>query len=266
MTQHYIFRVKKNCSIDVALIELSAFLSDIYQIDDRDSTPVQIGGYSERDLVDQEFKHVSLERKNSIEIDWHQQWADFAPHFYEGIAHLDLFGIQLLLRPGAGFGDLSHPTTRLIISSMPSLVTGKIIFDIGSGSGILSCAAVLLGAKRAFGIEIDREAIKHAQENAKLNHLEQQVHFSQKLDLARVPIEDSVILMNMIESEQQTAWDSLRGLHSIKAFILSSGILTADKSHYLERVSKWGWTLEEEKEEGDWSAFIFTQNPLPSTN
>ena len=52
-------------------------------------------------------------------VDWHQQWELFAENFYDGKAHIDLsqFGGEetLLLLPGPGFGDLSHPTTYLML-------------------------------------------------------------------------------------------------------------------------------------------------------
>jgi ribosomal protein L11 methyltransferase len=143
---------------------------------------------------------------------------------------------------------------------MPPWIKDKIIFDIGCGSGILSIAAVLLGAKKAYGIDIEEKAITHSQENVKINHVEEKTHFSQILDLSWIADQPCVILMNMIETEQQIAWKALAPLHAIKAHLITSGILTIQKNSYLKLVTSWGWTLEEEKDEGDWSAFVFVQN------
>ena len=112
-------------------------------------------------------------------VNWEEQWKLHAPTFLDGKAIIDLsqFGGtgQFSLFPGPGFGDLSHPTTNLMLSSMVKLqqqIEGSYVIDIGSGSGILSFAAKLLGAKEVYGVEIDETAILHARENAKKNNLE----------------------------------------------------------------------------------------------
>ncbi len=80
----------------------------------------------------------------------------------------------LLLKPGPGFGDLSHPTTSLMLKLMKlnlaSMQAGAVL-DVGSGSGILALAASLLGSGDVAGIDIDREANRHARKNARLNCL-----------------------------------------------------------------------------------------------
>src|SRR5882724_9121804 len=116
------------------------------------------------------------------EIDWEQQWAQFSPGFRDGRAHIRLGSATLQLKAGAGFGDFSHPTTRLVLDLMAPLVKDKIVFDIGCGSGILSIAALLLGAKQAYGIDIEEEAIKHSQENAAVNQVEARAIFSKNIN------------------------------------------------------------------------------------
>ena len=72
---------------------------------------------------------------------WDQQWELFAPQFKEGKAHIDLtdYGVckTLQLYPGPGFGDLSHPTTRLVLQLMKPHLQQRLAIDIGCGSGIL---------------------------------------------------------------------------------------------------------------------------------
>jgi len=196
-------------------------------------------------------------------IDWEAQWQAFAPHFYEGVAHIDLSsfgGPCLLLKPGAGFGDFSHPTTRLMVSLIAPLVREKVVFDIGCGSGILSIASLLLGAKKAIGIDIEEEAIAHSRENAKLNGVEKKAYFAKKLP--QPPKEACVIVMNMIESEQKLAWRSVSSLHNKPATLITSGILSEQKERYLQLAKDWGFEWEAEKEEEGWLGFVFI-NPGP---
>ncbi len=254
--KHYIFRVKPHSTPDQAYLELLPFLFDLYETDDAQTGAVNIGGYAEGEIPP-EFTHVTLESSTDA-INWQEQWASFAPDFHHNLAHIDLseFGSStLVLKPGAGFGDFSHPTTRLALSLVAPLVKNATVFDMGCGSGILSIAAALLGAKQVFGIDIDDAALTHARENAHLNKVSQ-IHFAKHIE----PINSKppyLIVMNMIETEQQAAWQAATALHSLPAHIVTSGILSSEKQHYLKLTEKWHWKLKEERTEGEWSGFLF---------
>jgi len=79
----------------------------------------------------------------------------------------------LLLDPGFAFGTGQHPTTALCVEALESIIRlqprGGSILDVGCGSGILSLAAVKLGASRAVAIDIDPSSIRATRENAEIN-------------------------------------------------------------------------------------------------
>ena len=76
----------------------------------------------------------------------------------------------LRLDPGLAFGTGSHATTRLCLEVMDGLeLEGKRVLDLGFGSGILSIGAIVLGAERAAGCDIDPNAVTAARQNAALN-------------------------------------------------------------------------------------------------
>lgn len=191
-------------------------------------------------------------------IDWTAQWREHAPNFADGYAHIDLglYGISgsLRLLPGAGFGDSSHPTTRLVLSLMAPHIKNSTFIDIGCGSGILSLAALLGGAKLAIGLDIDEEALGNARANGASNQLTN-AHFSRHLHSSI--IENPLIVMNMISSEQRMAWNSFPSLHRIACPIITSGVLFSERQSYLEEVRSRGWQLVEESQEDQWSAFRF---------
>lgn len=81
--------------------------------------------------------------------------------------------VVLNLEPGLAFGTGTHETTRLCLELLEEyLAPGVDFLDVGCGSGILSVAALLLGAKAAVGVDIDPLAVKTAAENARLNQVE----------------------------------------------------------------------------------------------
>ena len=81
--------------------------------------------------------------------------------------------IVLNLEPGLAFGTGTHETTRLCLEALEKYIKkGNKMLDVGCGSGILSVAALLLGAESAEGIDIDEMAVKASRENAKLNQVD----------------------------------------------------------------------------------------------
>ena len=192
-----------------------------------------------------------------FKIDWQEQWALHAEGYADGRAHISLspYGVEktCLLAPGAGFGDFSHPTTRLMLHLMAPLVKEKMIIDIGSGSGILTICALLMGAKKSIGIEIDSLAVEHAKNNAALNQIE--VDFLLPHEISSMSSE--VVLMNMICAEQKCAWETYKKWIPRPRCIITSGILSSDQNNYLSLANSWGWSLVTKQQEEEWMGFIF---------
>lgn len=77
---------------------------------------------------------------------------------------------RLLIDPGMAFGSGQHETTRLCMELLEDYVGGGTdVLDVGTGSGILGIASLLLGARSAAGVDIDALSVKIAGENAELN-------------------------------------------------------------------------------------------------
>ena len=80
--------------------------------------------------------------------------------------------VVLNLEPGIAFGTGTHETTRLCLELLEKYISaGARFLDMGCGSGILSVAALLLGAESAVGVDIDPLAVKTAEENAASNQV-----------------------------------------------------------------------------------------------
>ncbi len=188
-------------------------------------------------------------------INWNEQWALHSPHFREGYAHIELGERRIRLKAGPGFGDCSHPTTRLMLSMMKAYVPGKTVIDLGCGSGILALSAAILGAKQVFGIDICPDALAHAQENAQLNQLD-------NLQFGPKGKRGDLLLLNMISSEQRIAWEEHPYLHGFTGIAITSGILFEQKAAYLQETKTRGWELLADREEDGWLGFIFRSQKL----
>jgi ribosomal protein L11 methyltransferase len=82
-------------------------------------------------------------------------------------------GLNLALDPGLAFGTGSHPTTRLCLEWLAVHVTPRCaVLDYGCGSGILAIAAAKLGAGRVTGTDIDPQALRASEDNARANGVE----------------------------------------------------------------------------------------------
>lgn len=113
------------------------------------------------------------------EVDWEESWKDNYPPQEVGekivvlpywLAEEETDRLKVILDPGLTFGTGAHPSTQMVMEKMEEVVkSGFRCLDLGSGSGILSIAALRLGAVSAIGIDIDPKAEDIARENAAYN-------------------------------------------------------------------------------------------------
>ena len=96
------------------------------------------------------------------------EWAKELP---EGEDATD--ALSVVLEPGLAFGTGEHPTTRLCLGwlkdNADACVKDKYVMDFGTGSGVLAIGALLMGAQRAVGVDVDPLSVKSARRNAGLN-------------------------------------------------------------------------------------------------
>ena len=123
---------------------------------------------------------LSMTLQPLADTDWEESWKDNYPPQPMGerlvmlpywLDQTDTEGrLPVILDPGLTFGTGAHPTTQMVVAAMEELMTPNAsCLDLGSGSGILSLAALRLGAGTAVGVDIDPKAEDVARQNAAYN-------------------------------------------------------------------------------------------------
>ena len=136
-----------------------------------------------KDNMNIELGNLRVETRVINDEDWANNWKEYFKPFvisdkiiikpsWEDYSEPSEGKIILEIDPGMSFGTGQHHTTRLCIEQIIKHIHKDIeVLDMGCGSGILSIAALLLGAKSCTGVDIDENAVRIAKENAELNNI-----------------------------------------------------------------------------------------------
>ena len=168
---------------------------------------------------------------------------------------------KIILDPGIAFGTGYHPTTQMVVEEMEDrLFPGCTCLDLGSGSGILSIAALRLGAKSAVGVDIDPKAEKAAGENAALNGF----GFPEFQACTGSVTEDPALMEKLAGNGHDFIFvnivaDVIIGLAPVlphflneSSTLICSGILDTRLSDVLDALTAAGLTVTATKAKDDW--------------
>lgn len=165
------------------------------------------------------------------------------------------------LDPGMAFGTGTHPTTVLCIQALERTVQkNDRVIDVGTGSGVLSIASAMLGAKEVSALDLDTVAVESASENVKLNKVDQIVSISQNNLLADVEGPVDVIVANILAEIILLFTNDANRVLKQGGLFITSGIITAKKEEVKEGLIAANFTIEETVVMEDWVAFIARKN------
>lgn len=179
---------KKAMFVDIPLIEgeddgtarVSCFVDNSFDIDTLKADIVAELTRLE-EFISVGTKNITL--GNTEDKDWINNWKQFFKPFriydnivikptWEELADVKEGDMVVEIDPGIAFGTGSHETTKLCIGQLKKyLKNGDTVFDVGSGSGILSIVSVMLGAGFVHGMDIDEVAVRTSLENRAVNHM-----------------------------------------------------------------------------------------------
>lgn len=178
----------------------------------------------------------SIDCSSCKEEDWLNNWKKYfhpievgeklliRPSWYESY---DPKGRTVLnLDPGVAFGTGTHETTRLCLEAMEKyLKESDEVLDVGCGSGILAVGALLLGAKRAVGVDIDEMAVKTARENAELNGVSDKIEIIHGNLTDKVSGKYNLVLANIVADAIMLLSADIREYMADDAVYIMSGII-----------------------------------------
>jgi ribosomal protein L11 methyltransferase len=168
-------------------------------------------------------------------------------------------GRRLLHLPARGaFGTGSHESTSLVLDLLEEVdLAGKRVLDVGTGTGVLCFAALLLGARGAVGFDVDLTAPFHGLENRRLNRLPgaEPAFFAGTTAALRPAPRFDLALVNVVPEQILPELPWIVRCLTVGAEAILSGILVERGRQVLERARGLGLSEVARREAGDWVAF-----------
>lgn len=221
----------------------------------------------------------TMQIRSRDDVDWQENWKRFFTPIYitaaQGPLRLslvppweekshrarlrDLGGSShlLLIDPGMAFGTGHHETTRLCLQALIDSPPVHRVLDMGCGSGVLSIAAAMLGARTVHACDIDPQALKATKANASLNGC------AGKISISGTPLPPGhsggydLVIANIIAHILCDLASALQVQVAARGQLLLSGIPT-DQRDQVEHAFAVGstWQVEKELREGEWLALL----------
>lgn len=247
---------------------------------DRDNALIHIY-ISECDNAAEAFSYLK-ERLDALNIpytadslgvddkDWNENWKKYFKAFevgerlavcpsWENYENRDNRTV-LQIDPGAAFGTGTHATTSLCLGVLEDIVKeGDTVLDIGTGSGILAIASVLLGAGSAIGVDIDAQSVKTAKENSEINKVDSKTEFVVG-DLAdKISGKYNIVCANIVADVIIRLFSNVADYMAEGAKLIISGIIDIRADEVEAAAGENGFKIEKMLDRDNWRAYILTK-------
>jgi len=174
-------------------------------------------------------------------------WEDYSAVEDEIIVELD---------PGMAFGTGTHETTRMCIIALEKYVKkDSVVFDIGTGSGILAITAAKLEAAKVTGVDLDPVAVTSANENVKYNNINNiEILYGNLLDVVQGKAD--IIVANIIADVVIFLVEDVKKCINKGGYFISSGIINARKDDVVNKLVESGFEIQEVNVDGEWVSVV----------
>ncbi len=223
------------------------------------------------------YGRLEAELASIREEDWANNWKQYFKPLKVGDTlvikpsweEYDDAGERIILEidPASSFGTGQHHTTRLCLEILEGCVKeGDRILDLGCGSGILSIAAILLGAENAVAVDIDENAAATAKENAIKNHIPAEnykTYFGNILSdeklAAEIDGQYDIITANIVADVLIAMKDYFKRYLRDGGYLIVSGIIEERMEEVLSAIEECGFTRLGVNIKEGWAAAQFAK-------
>lgn len=168
--------------------------------------------------------------------------------------------VVVTLDPGMAFGTGSHETTRSCLRLIERLLTEEgagqpDLLDVGTGSGVLAIAALSLGARWAWGLDLDPLAVEAARANAHLNGVEERLR-ADDTPVEEVVVTFPLVVANILSGPLVELASAIGGRVEVGGRLILSGLLREQAEEVLDAYVVLGLTPLEQHDDGDWTTLL----------
>lgn len=229
---------------------------------------VRIGLEQLRSMV--EIGSGDITSSQTEDIDWINNWKQFFQSFYiddilikptwEPLKEEDKNKFLIEIDPGISFGTGKHETTQLCIRQIRKyLKEGERVLDVGCGSGILSIAALKLGAGSVVGTDVDGDCITSTHENMKVNHLAEnsgEFYVGNLIDdkafQEKIGTGYDLVVANILADIIIPMAPALYQCAKEQGVLITSGIIDFKENEVKEALEQAGFEILEVNHQGEW--------------
>lgn len=253
--------------IEESLLEADRSKGIIHVYVNPHENPIEAVSFIEERLKEQGIEY-SIQIDDCATEDWVNNWKQYFHPMPIGEKLLirptwedeyDAGGRKVLhIEPGLAFGTGSHPTTKLCLETLEKYIDeNSTVLDIGCGSGILSIASLLLGAKSAFGVDIDSLAVKTAQANALENGFDESKFKAVQGNLSdKVSEKYNVVVANIVADIIMEFNKEVGKYLENDGVYITGGIIESREDEVLLSFAQNGFEVKERFEEKGWLVFV----------
>ena len=176
-------------------------------------------------------------------------WEEYTP--------VDSDELIVELDPGMAFGTGTHPTTVMCMQALEKYVRkDDVVVDVGTGSGVLSIGAAMLGAKSVHALDLDEVAVVAAKENIELNKVENIIRVTHGNLLESIHVEPQIIIANILAEVIVTFSGDAANLLPTDGLFIVSGIIEEKRDLVKGDLIAKGFEIVESVLMEDWVAII----------